>query len=275
MTGNEPYYTEYINHHLENLTFGFYHEKGIWTIAHTAEQAKNMGFFSINIDSIALSIILGCIFLFVFRKVAKSITINAPKGLQNVVEYFIQFVNKLVTDCFNGKSNFLAPLSLVIFLWILLMNILDILPLDLLPYICSKFGINNMKCLPTSDININLGMSISVFFIILFYNFKKKGINGVIYELTRKPFKHWSLIPFNLILELVSLFVKPLSLALRLFGNMFAAEVIFILISLLPFYLQWILGVPWAIFHILVIPLQAFIFMMLTIVYINQANEKN
>ena len=152
------------------------------------------------------------------------------------------------------------------------MNLMDLVPVDLVPYLFNAAGVEYMKIVPTTDVNATLGMSIGVFLLIIFYSIKIKGVGGFAGELTLQPFGKW-MIPFNLLLEGVGLIAKPISLALRLFGNLYAGELIFILIALLPFYLQWFLSVPWAIFHILVIVLQAFIFMMLTIVYLAMAHE--
>lgn len=262
----------YISHHLQNLVFGLSPEHG-WTFAHSADEVKEMGFWSINVDSMFWSIVLGAIFLILFRRVAKRADTGVPRGLQNIVEMAVEFTSNVVRDGFNGKSELVAPLSLTIFVWVLLMNSMEFLPMDLVPSIAGLFGIEHMKAVPTSDVNITFGLSITVFFLILFYSFKMKGVGGFAKELTFTPFNTPFLIPFNLILELVNLIVKPVSLALRLFGNIFAGDVIFLLIAMLPFWIQWVLGVPWAIFHLLIIPLQAFIFMMLSIVYLSQANE--
>lgn len=262
----------YIGHHLQNLTYGYTPEHG-WSLAHNADDIKSMGFWAINVDSMIWSIVLGAIFLFIFRGVAKKAHTGVPSGIQNVVEMAVEFVSGIVRDSFHGKSKLIAPLALTIFIWILLMNSMEFLPMDLIPSIAGLFGIEHMKFVPTSDPNITLGISLSVFVLILFYSFKMKGVGGFAKELSFTPFNHWALIPFNLILELVGLLVKPVSLGLRLFGNIFAGDVIFLLIAMLPIWVQWALGVPWAIFHLLIIPLQAFIFMMLTIVYLSQANE--
>lgn len=262
----------YISHHLQNLVFGLSPEHG-WSFAHTAEEAAAMGFWSINVDSMFWSILLGLVFLVLFRRVAKKADTGVPSGIQNVVEMAVEFASGVARDSFNGKNPLIAPLALTIFVWVLLMNSMEFLPMDLIPSIAGLLGIEHMKAVPTSDVNITFGLSISVFFLILFYSLKVKGIGGFAKELSFQPFNTPFLIPFNLVLELVNLIVKPVSLALRLFGNIFAGDVIFLLIAMLPFWVQWALGVPWAIFHLLIIPLQAFIFMMLTIVYLSQAHE--
>jgi F-type H+-transporting ATPase subunit a len=152
------------------------------------------------------------------------------------------------------------------------MNTMDLVPVDWIPFLAGEMGVHFMKVVPTTDVNATAGMALSVFALILYYSVKQKGLGGFLAELSFQPLGKFML-PFNLFLEVVGLLAKPVSLALRLFGNMYAGEMIFILIALLPFWAQWILSVPWAIFHILVITLQAFIFMVLTIVYLAMAHE--
>ena len=178
---------------------------------------------------------------------------------------------------YHGKSKVIAPLALTVFVWVLLMNALDLLPIDFIPYIGEHIlGLPALRIVPTADVSITLSMAIGVFVLILFYSFKMKGVKGFAKELTLQPFNHPLFIPVNLILEGVSLLSKPVSLGLRLFGNMYAGELIFILIAgLLPWWSQWLLSLPWAIFHILIITLQAFIFMVLTIVYLSMASEEH
>lgn len=265
--------TEYISHHLTHLTFGLKSD-GTWGMAHSAEEAKEMGFFAIHVDSLGWSIFLGIIFLLLFRLAARKATSQKPGMLQNLVEVLVEFVDKSVKESFHGKNDLIAPLALTIFVWIFLMNFMDIIPVDFLPWVFHSMGVEYMKVVPSTDPNITLGMSISVFFLIIYYSIKIKGVKGFMGELLLQPFGKW-MMPFNFLLESIALIAKPVSLALRLFGNFYAAELIFILIALLPFYLQWTLSLPWAIFHILVITLQAFIFMMLTIVYLSIAHEKH
>jgi F-type H+-transporting ATPase subunit a len=275
MAGNS---TEYIKHHLTNLTFGNHPEHG-WSLAHNAEEAQAMGFWAFHVDSLGWSIFLGILFCWLFRSVAKKANSDVPTGLQNFVEMIVEFVDTNVKDTFHGKSALIAPLALTIFCWIFLMNLMDLIPVDFIPVAAQAMGLHYMKVVPSTDPNITLGMSVSVFFLVLFYSIKMKGIGGFAGELALNPFNPKNpvlkafFIPINLILEGVTLIAKPVSLGLRLFGNMYAGELIFILIALLPFGLQWMLSVPWAIFHILVITLQAFIFMMLTIVYLSMASE--
>lgn len=286
--------SEFIKHHLTNLTFG-QHPNGSWGIAHTAEEAKEMGFWAVHLDSMLWSILLGILFIVVFRKTAVRATAGVPGGMQNFVEMIVDFVNDNVRGSFSGKNDLIAPLGLTIFCWIFLMNLMDLVPVDLIPRITQEvaalFGADPhhvyMKVVPTTDPNITFGMSIGVFILILYYSIKIKGVGGFVGELTGLPFqtdKVW-LKPFttvvNLILEGVNLIAKPISLALRLFGNMYAGEMIFILISLL--YSAGIafaifggaLQFVWAVFHILIITLQAFIFMVLTVVYLDLAHAEH
>lgn len=264
---------EYIQHHLQNLIYGKL--DGKWQIAQTAQEASEMGFWAIHLDTMIMSILMGVLFLFLFRRVAVKANEGVPTGLQNFVEVVVEFVQGMVRDTFYGRSALIAPLALTIFMWILLMNSLKWIPIDVIPGLAAAAGVPYFKYVPTTDPNATFGVSIGVFLLIVFYSIKIKGVGGFAKELSFTPFKHWSLIPFNLFLELLGLLTKPLSLALRLFGNMYAGEVVFILIALLPFYVQWALYGPWAIFHILVIPLQAFIFMVLTIVYLSAAHESH
>ncbi|WP_349568928.1 F0F1 ATP synthase subunit A [Azotobacter salinestris] len=263
---------EYIQHHLQNLVLGSHPEKG-WIIARTAEEAKEMGFWSIHLDTLGWSIAMGVLFLWLFRKAALSATTKVPGPLQNIAEMCIEFVEGMVRDTFHGRNPLIAPLALTIFVWVFLMNSLKWIPVDFIPGLAHLLGAPYFKIVPTADPNGTFGISIGVFLLIIYYSIKVKGVGGFAKELSLTPFNHWALIPFNLFLEILGLLTKPLTLALRLFGNMYAGEVVFILIALLPFWAQWTLNLPWAIFHILVIPLQAFIFMVLTIVYLSAAHE--
>lgn len=282
--------SEYIQHHLQNLTYGKLPagyeradgtviQDATWTLAHTGKEASDMGFWALHIDSLGWAVALGALFLFIFRLAAKRATSDQPGGLQNFVEVMVEFVDNSVKDSFHGRNKVIAPLSLTIFCWVFLMNLMDLVPVDFLPQLFHLMGLEYMKVVPTTDVNVTLGMSLSVFALILFYSIKVKGIGGFAGELTLHPFSSNNLIlkillvPVNLLLEGVTLLAKPFSLALRLFGNLYAGELIFILIALLPFWAQWALSVPWAIIHIFVITLQAFIFMILTIVYLSLAHE--
>lgn len=277
---------EYIQHHLTNWTFGKHPELG-WKVAETQAEAAAMGFNAIHLDSMLWSIGLGIFFCGLFYMVAKKATAGVPTKLQAFIELIVEFVDSNVRESYHGTSKLIAPLALTIFVWIFLMNLMDLIPIDYIPVLAQKIGEAMghdphhvyMKIVPSTDPNVTLGMSISVFALIIIYSIKEKGLGGFIGELTLHPFSannpiaKIALIPVNLILETVTLIAKPISLGLRLFGNMYAGELIFVLIALMPFYLQWVLSVPWAIFHILVITLQAFIFMMLTIIYLSLASQ--
>ena len=269
---------EYITHHLQNLTFGVHPEHGL-SIAHGADEAAAMGFWAIHLDSMFWSIVLGILFVWLFKKAADRVTSGVPGPLQNFVETLVEFVDGSVRESFSGRSDVIAPLALTVFVWIFLMNFMDLIPVDLIPYAAEQIGIPYMKVVPSTDVNVTFGLSLSVFALIIYYSIKIKGVSGFAKELAFQPFSSDNLAvqlllaPFNLVLEIVNLLAKPFSLGLRLFGNLYAGELIFILIALLPFWGQWLLSVPWAIFHILVITLQAFVFMMLTIVYLSMAHE--
>lgn len=255
--------TGYITHHLTNLStdkLGLVNEGSFWAV---------------NIDSLFFSVSIGVAFLWLFYSVAKKATSGVPGKLQCAVEMLVEFVDTNVRDTFHGKNPLIAPLALTIFVWIFLMNVMDLVPIDFLPYPAEHWlGIPYLKVVPTTDVNITLSMAFGVFFLMIYYSIKIKGVGGFVKELALHPFNHPAMIPFNLLLELVSLIAKPISLGMRLFGNMFAGEVVFILIAaLLPWWAQWLGSLPWAIFHILVISIQAFVFMMLTIVYLSQAHE--
>lgn len=281
MAGNEQTSGEYIEHHLTNLTYGRFTD-GSWGFAETSEQAQAMGFWAFHVDSLAWSGLLGAIFCILFYLVARRASADVPQGLANLVETIVEFVDSQVKDSFHGKSALIAPLALTIFCWVFLMNLMDLVPVDWLPVLFDKvFGIHFMKVVPTTDPNITLAMSFSVFLLIIFFTVKVKGIGGFIGELTLHPFTPPNafaaifLIPVNFVLETVSLLAKPLSLGMRLFGNMYAGEFVFILAAGMLGAWQAIGAVPWAIFHILIITLQAFIFMVLTIVYLSMASEQH
>lgn len=245
--------TGYIIHHLTNLTVG-------------------EGFFTVHIDTIFFSLLLGSIFLGIFIKVANRATSGVPGYLQNLCEIIIEFVDNQVKDSFHGKSPVIAPLALTIFVWVFLWNFMDLFPVDLLPSLASFVGVHHLRTVPSADINSTFGLSISVLLLMYYYSIKIKGLKQFTLEIVEKPFGIWFM-PFNILLRIVEDLAKPISLGLRLFGNLYAGELIFILIALLPWWLQFSLGWPWAVFHILIITLQAFIFMVLTIVYLSMAHE--
>lgn len=254
---------EYVQHHLHHLPLNLHN----FTLT-------NGGFWTLNLDTFAVSVVLGVLFLWVFRIVARHAVVGVPGRLQNFVEILVDFVQGLVKESFHGRSQLIAPLALTIFIWIFLMNFMDLLPVDLLPRIASLFGLPYFRAVPTADPMLTFGLSISVFLLIVFYNFKIKGMAGLGKEVISKPFGIY-LFPINILFRLLEDFIKPISLSLRLFGNLFAGELIFILIALMPWWIQWTVGSVWAIFHILIILIQAFIFMMLTIVYLSMAHESH
>ena len=280
--------TEYIRHHLQNLTFGQHHD-GSWGLAHDAAEAADMGFWAINVDSMGMTLLLGTLLMWFFRRVAKKVEAGVPSGAQNFAEWVIDFINDSVRGSFSGRNPMVAPLAFTIFLWIFLMNLMDLLPIDLVPEIAKFIGSNVFgmdphavffKVVPSTDPNVTFGMAFGVFFLVLFYSIKIKGLGGFVGELTLEPFGKWA-IPANFLLEGVNLISKPISLALRLFGNMYAGEMIFILNAIMfsagavMASLGAVLQVGWAIFHILIITLQAFIFMTLTIVYLDMAHQEH
>ncbi len=285
--------TEYIKHHLQNLTFGKLPD-GTLGLAQDPEQAKAMGFWAIHLDTLGFALLLGILFLYFFSRVAKSATINVPGGSQNFVEWIIEFIDSSVRGSFSGRNKMVAPLALTIFIWIFLMNLMDLVPVDYLPVVAHALGLPFLNVVPTTDPNATFGMSIAVFILVIYYSIKIKGVGGFAGELALQPFSSNNLvvktvfIPINLILEGVNLIAKPLSLSLRLFGNMYAGEMIFILLALMGgawvvasvgnsvlFGTQVLLSLGWAIFHILIITLQAFIFMTLTIVYLDMAHQEH
>ena len=228
--------SEYIGHHLQNLTFG-QHPDGRWGIAHGAEEAAAMGFWSFHVDTMFWSLLLGLVFFFLFRKVAKQANSGVPTRFQAAIEFIIEFVDNSVRESFHGTSRYIAPLALTLFVWIFFMNFMDLIPVDWLPEAAKAGGIEYQKVVPTTDVNATMGMALTVFIIIIYYSIKIKGVGGFIAELTGQPFaakgavgKAVFFLP-NLLLELDALLAKPVSLGLRLFGNLYAGELIFILIA--------------------------------------------
>ena len=338
MAGENPASTtEYIQHHLQNLVYGNHPDTG-WGFAHSSQEAVDMGFWAIHVDSMAWSIGLGSLFCLMFLRAAKKAHTGVPSGWLNFVELIVEFIDGQVKDSFHGRNKMVAPLALTIFVWIFLMNLMDLLPVDLIPSLLALTGVHFQKVVPSTDPNVTLGMALAVFILMVYYSFKIKG-TGFVKELTMHPFNHWAFIPINLFMETVGLLAKPFSLGLRLFGNMYAGEMIFILIATMfaggagaglisgglhaqlfgeeTSALFWlvifvlVVGVcwlnlkgkvstgktvllcmafmaigggvfalggglmqwSWAVFHILVITLQAFIFMVLTVVYLSMAHE--
>ena len=301
--GQELKSTDYIRHHLTNLTYGKLPEgyeradshgevhklqHDTWTLAHSTEEAAAMGFNAIHVDSMGWSIGLGLIFVLLFKKAAAKAHAGVPSGLLNFVEMIVEFIDNNVRDAFHFKNKMVAPMALTIFVWVFLMNLMDLVPVDWLPQVAAFLSGDPhlyFKVVPSTDPNVTLGMAFTIFFIMIFFSIQKKGFMGFVKELTLHPFHapKWYvniiLVPINLILESVSLIAKPISLGLRLFGNLYAGEMIFILIAIMygagvflglfAGVLQW----AWAVFHILVIALQAFVFMVLTVVYMAMAHE--
>lgn len=308
MAGEAQTVTGYIQHHLTNLTYGKLPagyqrvdaeghvvetlSQDTWAFAHTSQEAQDMGFWAIHVDSMGWAIGLGFLFCLLFASVARKATTGVPGRLQNFIEMIVEFIDNTVRDTFHYKNAMIAPLALTIFIWIFLMNLMDLVPVDWLPSLAMWLADDPhyfFKVVPTTDPNITLGMGFTVFFLVIFFTIKEKGFIGFIKELTFHPFepptKGWQvifapvLIIINFALESVSMLAKPISLGLRLFGNLYAGEMIFILIAalfsaglllgLFAGVLQW----AWAVFHVLVITLQAFVFMVLTIVYLAMAHQ--
>ena len=283
----------YIQHHLTNLTCG--KTPNGWTC--DPYKVEQMGFWAFHVDSLFWSIALGALFIVFFKAaMPKKIDSNsAPTGAQNFVEMSIEFVEDNVQSLFGSvKNTLIAPLALTVFVWILLMNLMDLVPVDFLPvlaghiaYAVAGEGVEwisspesfYFKVVPTTDPNITLGMAFAVFILTIYYSITVKGLKAFVAELTLHPFGKW-LMPVNFVLEMVNFIAKPISLGLRLFGNLYAGEMIFILIALMLFFssipigmLGFGLHLVWALFHILIVALQAFIFMALTIAYLAMAHE--
>jgi F-type H+-transporting ATPase subunit a len=253
---------DYIQHHLTHWQLNL----------QTGAIGPDHGFWVLNLDTMLMSILLGIIFLVTFYIVARNMCAETPGKLQNFVELCLDAVDGMVKESFHGKSQLVGPLALTIFAWVFLMNFMDLLPVDLVPLLFRTAGAEHFKSVPTTDPMLTFALSITVFILILVYNVKAKGFGGWGKEILSRPFGWW-LLPVNIIFRLIDDLVKPLSLSLRLFGNMFAGELIFLLVALMPWWMQWPLGSVWTIFHILIITIQAFIFMILTIVYLNMAQE--
>lgn len=251
---------QYVEHHLNHLTLNL----------NTFTLGKN-GFWTLNLDTLFVGLVTALLMAFTLRYVAIRVSNGVPGKLQNFVEMILEFVDRSVKESYHGKSKLIAPLALTIFLWVFLMNAMDLLPVDLLPRALGYAGLPYFKSVPTADLNMTFAMSVTVFFLVIFYNVVVKGFY-LGKEIFTQPFGIW-LFPINIIFRFVEECVKPLSLALRLFGNMFAGELIFVLIAAMPWWAQILPGGIWAIFHILIISIQAFIFMMLTIVYLSMAHD--
>lgn len=252
-------------------------------------------FSVVNFDTVFFSILLAVVFGGVLVGVARRATSGVPGKLQCFVEIVVEFVDAQVKDAFAGASPLIAPLAITILCWVFLFNLMDIIPIDLLPSAAHSVGLGHLRIVPSTDLNVVFGLSLPVFFLIIFYNIKMKGLGGFIGSLTLHPFssKNWVVqalfVPINFVMELPSFIARPVSLALRLYGNMYAGEMVFALLALLTLsgvsalvgsltgwvwlLMQVVLGIIWTLFDIFVAALQAFIFMMLTIVYLSQASE--
>ena len=271
---------EYILHHLTFLS--------------NKEPHGIVDFSVIHLDTVFFSVLLAILFAGAFYFAARGAKAGVPRGFQSFVELVVEFVDTQVKDSFHGTSKLLAPLALTIFCWVFLFNAMDVLPVDLLPYIAHGAGIQHLKVVPTTDLNVTFAMALTVFVLIIFYSIKMKGLGGFIGELTLQPFSAKNpvlkalLVPANLLLEIVPFLARPISLSLRLYGNLFAGEMIFLLLAALTLHgvtqlsspggwallvAQFALAFLWAVFHLLVITLQAFIFMVLTVVYLAMAQE--
>ncbi|MCW5636309.1 MAG: F0F1 ATP synthase subunit A [Rubrivivax sp.] len=267
-TGNAPTAGEYIIHHLQHLKIG----SGFWTV---------------HLDSIFWSIVtgvLGCWFLY---SVARRVQAGVPGRMQAAVEFLVEMVDAQAKGIVHNAHSrkMVAPLALTVFIWIFLMNFMDLIPVDLLPWLADKLGVHYQRVVPTADLSITMALSITVLLICIFYNVKIKGAGGWVHELFSAPFgNHFVLWPFNFLMQIIEFVAKTVSHGMRLFGNMYAGELIFMLIALmggafftavgLPLALGHVVaGTAWAIFHILIITLQAFVFMMLTLVYVGQAHD--
>jgi len=271
---------EYIHHHLTFLS--------------NKESSGVVDFSIIHWDSVFFSVVLALLFAGSFYLAARKATTGVPGKFQNFVELVVEFIDNQVKDTFHGSSKLLAPLALTIFCWVFLFNAMDVLPVDLLPWVAHFFGVEHLKVVPSTDVNVTFALSLSVFALIIFYSIKMKGLGGFIAEFTLQPFSSDNkvvkviLIPFNFILEIIPFLARPISLSLRLYGNLFAGEMIFLLLAVLSLQgvhqlehvsgwafmvAQFVLAFAWAVFHLLVITLQAFIFMVLTVVYLSMAHE--
>lgn len=257
--------TGYIQHHLTNLA----------VCSDAAKDATGHchGFWTFHLDTLLVSGILGLLVFGLMAKVASKATAGVPGNLQSFIEMVVSMVDQQVKDTFHGKSALVTPLAITIFVWVFVMNAMDLIPVDFLPLTATAVGVEYLKVVPTTDPNLTFAMSITVFFMALFMGLKVKGFGHFMHEVFAVPFG-LKLAPVNLLFRIVEEIARPISLSLRLFGNMYAGEMVFILIALLGIW-QLPLALPWALFHILIITLQAFVFMMLTIVYMSMAAESH
>lgn len=254
--------TSYIQHHLQNLTVST-GEGGFWTL---------------HLDTLITALVMGGVMVFMFWMATRKATAGVPGKWQAFVEMCLEFVDKQARDTYHGSSKLVTPIAITLFFWILLMNLLKMIPADFIAKPLELMGVAYWKPVPTADVNATLGLSISVFFLTVFFALRAKGLGGMTREFLFAPFGKW-MVPFNLILNIVEWLSKPISLAMRLFGNMFGGEIVFLLIwvlggaGILGMFGGGVLGLGWMLFHLLVVPLQAFIFMMLSIVYLSLAED--
>lgn len=256
--------TIYIQHHLQNLTV----------------QVADGAFWELHLDTFIGAVFLGLLMVFAFWMATRRATAGVPGKWQAFVEIMLEFVDRQARDTYHGRSKMVTPIAITIFFWILLMNAMKVIPADFIAIPFEMLGVPNWKPVPTADVNAPLGMSISVFFLMIFFALKSKGVLGFAKEFLTQPFGKW-LLPFNLVLNIVEWISKPVSLAMRLFGNMFGGEIVFLLIwmlggaGLMGMFGGVVFGWGWMVFHILVVPLQAFIFLMLSIVYLSLAESSH
>jgi len=264
MAGEAETPTSYIQHHLHNLTF----------------HIQEGGFWAIHVDTFVTAVLMGLVMVFAFWLGTRKATAGVPGKWQAFVEICLEFVDRQAKDTYHGHSKLVTPIAITLFFWILLMNLIKMIPADFIAIPLHAVGVPYWKPVPTADVNATLGMSISVFFLMLFFALRAKGLGGFTNEFLTAPFGKWML-PFNLILNTVEWLSKPISLAMRLFGNMFGGEIVFLLIwvlggaGLLGAMAGGVFGLGWMLFHLLVIPLQAFIFMMLSIVYLSLSEDSH
>ena len=253
----------YIQHHLKNLAITVDEGNAFWTL---------------HVDTLATSVVVGLFMVFAFWLATRKATAGVPGKWQAFVEIVLEFVDKQAKDAYHGPSRLVTPIAITLFCWILVLNGFKLIPADFIAMPLHALGLEYWKPVPTADLNATFGLSLSVFFLMIFFALRAKGLGGFIHELFTAPFGKW-MFPANLLLNAVELLSKPVSLAMRLFGNMFAGEVLFLLIwalggvGLVGVAASSLLGLGWMLFHLLVIPLQAFIFMMLSVVYLSLMEE--
>ena len=265
MAAEELTPTSYIQHHLQNLT---------------GQVGEGGAFWTLHVDTLATSVLMGLLMVFMFWAATRKATAGVPGKWQAFVEILLEFVDRQAKDTYRGPSKLVTPIAITLFFWILLMNMLKFIPADFISIPLGWLGVDYWKPVPTADVNATLGMSISVFFLMLFFAIKSQGFGGFTKGFLTAPYGKW-MMPANLILNIVEWVSKPVSLAMRLFGNMFGGEIVFLLIwvlggaSILGLLGGAVFGLGWMIFHILVVPLQAFIFMMLSIVYLSLVEDSH